>query len=60
MIVQLRSVCDWFKDLLRHDSGQDLVEYALLTTLISLALITAMGDLATWIGSAFTTVGSSM
>jgi Flp pilus assembly pilin Flp len=41
------------KRLWKEEEGQDLIEYALLTTLISLALVAAMGTLATAIGTAF-------
>jgi Flp pilus assembly pilin Flp len=35
------------------EEGQDLVEYALLVVLISLAAVTAMGNLANGISDAF-------
>jgi pilus assembly protein Flp/PilA len=41
------------KRLCKEEEGQDLIEYALLLTLISLALVTAMGTLATAIITAF-------
>jgi Flp pilus assembly pilin Flp len=41
------------KRLWKEEEGQDLIEYALLTTLISLALVAAMGTLATAIDNAF-------
>jgi Flp pilus assembly pilin Flp len=41
------------KRLWKEEEGQDLIEYALLTTLISLALVAAMGTLATAVGNAF-------
>jgi Flp pilus assembly pilin Flp len=39
--------------LWREDAGQDLVEYALLVVLISLAAIAAMNNLASGISDAF-------
>ena len=39
--------------LWRGEEGQDLVEYALLVVLISLAAVTAMGNLANGISDAF-------
>jgi Flp pilus assembly pilin Flp len=39
--------------LFRQDDGQDLVEYALLATLIVLALITVVAQLGSTINSAF-------
>lgn len=45
---------------LQDDSGQDLIEYALVAGLIGLGAITAMQGLATKIGTAFNTVGSTL
>ncbi len=41
--------------LWKEEEGQDLVEYALLITLISLALVVAMQGLATAIAATFAT-----
>jgi pilus assembly protein Flp/PilA len=40
--------------LLKEEEGQDLVEYALLITLVSLALVVALQGLATSITAVFT------
>lgn len=32
----------WLKDLLRSERGQDMVEYALITVIISVAIVTAV------------------
>jgi pilus assembly protein Flp/PilA len=40
----------------REDSGQDLIEYALLAALIAVACTVAMGSLATAIIAEFATV----
>jgi pilus assembly protein Flp/PilA len=45
---------------LKDESGQDLIEYALLAALISVACIAAMTPLATAISTTFNTVVSSM
>jgi pilus assembly protein Flp/PilA len=47
-------------NLLRDDSGQDLIEYALITRLVGLGAITAMGGLADTIADAFNGVGTSL
>jgi pilus assembly protein Flp/PilA len=47
-------------NLLRDDSGQDLIEYALVAALIGLGATAAMSSLATSIGSAFSSVGTSL
>jgi pilus assembly protein Flp/PilA len=39
--------------LWKEEEGQDLTEYALLITLISLALVAALGKLATAISTVF-------
>jgi pilus assembly protein Flp/PilA len=48
------------QNLLSREEGQDLVEYALLVALISLAAISGMKGLATDINSAFNAVGSQL
>jgi pilus assembly protein Flp/PilA len=42
------------------ESGQDLVEYALVLALIALAATVSMKALATTIGTAFTAVGTKL
>ncbi len=46
--------------LCREEDGQDLIEYALLAGLIGLASIASIKLLATKIGNAFSSVGSSL
>jgi pilus assembly protein Flp/PilA len=46
--------------LWKEEEGQDLVEYALLITLVSLALVTAMGTLAGDIAGVFTKAGTTL
>jgi pilus assembly protein Flp/PilA len=46
--------------LIRDESGQDLIEYALVVSLIALAATAGMGTVATSISTAFTKVGSKM
>ena len=45
---------------LRDDSGQDLVEYALVVALIALAATAGMSQLATAINTAFSGLGGKM
>jgi pilus assembly protein Flp/PilA len=42
------------------ESGQDLIEYALVAALIALGCVAAMNTLATTIGTAFSTVGTKL
>ncbi len=44
----------------RDESGQDLIEYALVAAIIALAAIAAMTTLATNISNAFSAVGSKL
>ena len=46
--------------LLNDESGQDLIEYALVAGLIGLGAVTAMTGLSTKIGTAFTSIGTTL
>jgi pilus assembly protein Flp/PilA len=46
--------------VLSDESGQDLIEYALVAALIALGATAAMSTLATTIGTALATVGSKL
>ncbi len=46
--------------LLKEDSGQDLIEYALVAALIGLAAVGAMRGLSTKISTSFNAVGSNL
>jgi pilus assembly protein Flp/PilA len=48
------------RSLHRDESGQDLIEYALVAALIAFGAITAMGALATNINTAFSKIGSKL
>jgi pilus assembly protein Flp/PilA len=50
----------FFSGLVRDESGQDLIEYALVAALIALGATAAMSSLATSISTAFSTVGSKL
>jgi len=49
-----------FKNLMNDESGQDLIEYALVAALIGLAAITGMKGVATSISAAFTSISSNL
>jgi pilus assembly protein Flp/PilA len=55
---------EWMKRVLvalhREESGQDLIEYALLAALIALAATVGMGVVASDINNAFAKVGSKL
>jgi pilus assembly protein Flp/PilA len=46
--------------ILRDESGQDLIEYALVAALVGLGAVASMKTLSTKIGTAFTTIGTSL
>lgn len=48
------------RQALKDESGQDLVEYALIVALIALAAVLGMSTLASKINAAFGTVGSKL
>lgn len=48
------------KKFMNEESGQDLIEYALIAALIALAAITAMKGLANNISTEFNSVGASV
>jgi pilus assembly protein Flp/PilA len=43
-----------------EESGQDLIEYALVAALVGLGSVAAMGSLANSIGNAFNGVGNQL
>lgn len=47
-------------ELHREDSGQDLIEYALIAALIALAATVGMGSVATAINVAFSSIGAKV
>ena len=50
----------FFTNFIKDESGQDLVEYALLLSLLAVAAVTTIGTLATTISSEFTTVNGKI
>ncbi len=48
------------KNLLNDESGQDLIEYALVAAVIALGAITAMKSLSGAIGNAFSNVSNGL
>ena len=46
--------------LVENQSGQDLIEYALVVSLIALAATVGMSSVATKIAAAFTSVGTKL
>jgi pilus assembly protein Flp/PilA len=48
------------QNLMTREEGQDLVEYALLVSLVALAAITGVNKVATAVNSVFSTISSSL
>lgn len=48
------------KHFMAEDSGQDLIEYALVAALVGLGAVAAMNGLANSIANTFNGVGSSL
>lgn len=48
------------KKFLKDESGQDLIEYALLAALIALAATIGMSNVASQINNSFATIGSRL
>ena len=49
-----------FESFIQDESGQDLVEYALVVALIALGATAGISSLATSFSTAFSTVGSKL
>jgi pilus assembly protein Flp/PilA len=56
----MKNLKNVFAVLLNDESGQDLIEYALVAGLIGLGAVLAMTTLSGKIGSAFNSVGSQL
>jgi pilus assembly protein Flp/PilA len=60
MINTLQGLYLKFQNLLSQEEGQDLVEYALVVALISLAAVAAMKPLGSAINGIFTNITSTL
>jgi pilus assembly protein Flp/PilA len=49
-----------FSNLMNDESGQDLIEYALVAALVGLGAVAAMKSLGTTISTAFTSIGTTL
>ena len=48
------------QDLMSREEGQDLVEYALLITLVALAAVTGINKVASAINTVFTNISTTL
>lgn len=62
LFVRMQALKDaWANNaFVRDESGQDLIEYALVVALIALAATVSMKAVATSIGSAFTSISTKL
>jgi pilus assembly protein Flp/PilA len=56
----MKNLRSMLSGLLHDESGQDLIEYALIAALVALGATASLNTLASTISSAFTTVGSKL
>jgi pilus assembly protein Flp/PilA len=59
-ILKIYTKAQMLANVLKNEEGQDLVEYALVVSLIAFAAIAGMGVLATDINQAFTSIGTKL
>jgi len=58
--IKMKNIKQVFSSFMKDESGQDLIEYALVAGLIGLGAVVAMTGLSGKIGNAFNSVGSSL
>jgi pilus assembly protein Flp/PilA len=56
----MKNIKQILNNLIVEESGQDLIEYALVAALVGLGAVTSMKSLATSISTAFTSIGTSL
>ena len=56
----MKSMKQLFTSLMTEESGQDLIEYALVAALVGLGCVASMNGLATSIANAFSGVGNAL
>jgi pilus assembly protein Flp/PilA len=60
LILKLYIKTQVIRQALKDESGQDLVEYALVIAVVCLGIISGMNTLANGINAAMTTLGSNL
>jgi pilus assembly protein Flp/PilA len=55
-----QAIAPVIRHLLRDESAQDLIEYALVAALVGLGAVTALKSLKNTVGNTFNSVGSSL
>jgi pilus assembly protein Flp/PilA len=60
LFLKIQSLKDGLANLIDDESGQDIVEYAVVVALIAMAATATMKTFATTIATAFTSVGNKL
>ena len=60
LYVRLQTLKSSLQNLAGSESGQDLIEYALVVALIAFAAAAGMSSVATQINTAFTNIGTKL
>lgn len=60
LFVKTQNLTDRMRRMLAEESGQDLIEYALVVALIAFAAAAGMTTVATKINAAFTNIGTKL
>lgn len=58
--AKFRGIGQGIRQLLREDSGQDLIEYALIAALIALSAVIGMGSVAKAVNDVFSSVSEKI
>jgi pilus assembly protein Flp/PilA len=56
----MRCLMNHVVNLANDESGQDLIEYAIVAALLGLGAVASMRTLSTKIGTAFTSIGTTL
>jgi pilus assembly protein Flp/PilA len=56
----MKNFTQLFKNLIAEESGQDLIEYALVAALVGLGAVASMQSLATSIANTFNGIGTQL
>jgi pilus assembly protein Flp/PilA len=56
----MKNLKQLMNNLIVEESGQDLIEYALVAALVGLSAVVSMKSLSTAIGSAFSNIGTTL
>lgn len=59
-LLKLYLKAQTMRDALKDESGQDLIEYALIVALVAFAATAGMTSLATGINTAFTNIANTL